>query len=92
MFTQKDIAKMLRKLGRVADALAVIAPVHADLERQRTPNGWIHEEMAECLLATGRAVESRPLFKRAYEALREDQWVQQHDPVKLVRLAEEAGK
>lgn len=91
IFTRKDMAQMLRKLGQCQQALEVIQPVADDLAAQGQSNGWIDEELAECLLQAGRAEDARPLFRRAYDALRTDAWVQQHDPAKLVRLRELAG-
>ena len=86
MYTQKDIARMLRGLGRTGDALETIRPIYETLEVKQQPDGWIDEEMAECLLATGRAEEARSLFGRAYETLRKDRWVIRNDPAKLERL------
>jgi tetratricopeptide (TPR) repeat protein len=91
IYTQKDIARMLRKLGRAEEALTVIRPIHESLEAQSKPDGWIDEEMAECLLITGGEAKARPLFKRAYESLRTDAWVRKNDPDKLDRLKAMGG-
>ena len=79
---RRTLAKMLRKLGRVPEAMAVIRPVYEATERTGKLDGWIDEEMAECLLAEGQSAEAKPLFGRAYEALKEDDWVKQHEPAK----------
>lgn len=86
MYTQKDIAKMLRKLGRTHEAMEIIKPIYDQLDQKKQPDGWIDEEMAECLLAENKSAEARPLFRRAYDALRTDPWVLKNDPAKLVRL------
>jgi len=91
IYTQKDIARMLRALGRAEEALAMIRPIHDDLEAKKRPDGWIDEEMAECLAATGCEAEARPLFGRAYEALKGDLWVVRNDAGKLERLRNMTG-
>ena len=86
MFATKDIARCLRLLGDVDEALASIEPVHAKLAAAGTPDGWISEEYAECLLAKGRVEEARPHFAAALELLGSDPWVLQHEPAKIERL------
>jgi tetratricopeptide (TPR) repeat protein len=86
LFATKDIARCLRLLGGVDEALATIEPVHASLAAAGTPDGWISEEYAECLLARGKADEARPHFATALELLSNDPWVLQHEPAKIERL------
>jgi tetratricopeptide (TPR) repeat protein len=86
MFATKDIAKCLRLLGDVNEALATIEPVHAKLAAEGQRDGWISEEYAECLLAQGKADEARPHFAAALELLGNDPWVLEHEPAKLARL------
>jgi len=92
LYTNKDIAKMLRKLGRIDEATTLIQPLHEALESKGQPDGWIDEEYAECLLAAGKDTQARPLFARAYEAQKHSAWVQQHEPAKLERLKQLACK
>jgi hypothetical protein len=47
-------------------------------------DGYVFEEIAECLLALGRDDEARPSFARAYELLSRDP--DEVDPVRLERL------
>jgi tetratricopeptide (TPR) repeat protein len=91
MYTLKDQARMLRLLGRVDRATAIIRPIHERLEKAGKPDGWISEEHAECLLAAGRADEATPHFKVAHQLLKADAWVLKHDPAKLERLRRLAG-
>ena len=86
LFATKDIAKCLRLLGDVDEALSMIAPVHAKLASEGKRDGWISEEYAECLLAQGKAADARPHFSTALELLSDDPWVARHDPAKLERL------
>lgn len=85
-YTQKDIAKMLRLLGRTTEALAVIEPLHARLTSEGKQDGWIDEELAECLLALGKSADAKPLFQRTYESQKNEPWVVQNEPKKLERL------
>ncbi|HEY7093737.1 MAG TPA: hypothetical protein VH393_11185 [Ktedonobacterales bacterium] len=49
-------------------------------------DGYIYEEIAECLAALGRAGEARPYFTRAYETLSRDPWLAESEPARLERL------
>lgn len=91
LYTRKDMARMLRLLGHTEEALVLIQTVAEGLSQGHLTDGWIDEEFAECLLQAGRKTEARPLFCRAYHALREDAWVRQHDPAKLQRLQSLCG-
>ena len=72
--------------------MQTIAPVYDEVQRQGKADSWIDEEMAECLLASGKAAEAKPLFARAYEVQKDDVWVQQHEAGKLERMKKLAGK
>lgn len=84
-----SIAKTYRFLGRVQEALALQMQLLADIERRGDqPDGYVHEEIAECLLALGRPEEARPHFGRAWEVLHQDPWLQRDQPERLARLAD----
>jgi tetratricopeptide (TPR) repeat protein len=86
VYTLKDQSRMLRRLGRVDRAGAIISPVHERLRQRGEPDGWISEEYAECLLASGDAAAAKPHFAAAHELLSRDPWVLKNDPAKLDRL------
>jgi tetratricopeptide (TPR) repeat protein len=86
MYTMKDQARMLRLMGKIDRATAIVRPIHERLEAEGKPDGWISEEYAECLLAAGRADEATPHFKTAYALLKDDAWVLKNEPAKLDRL------
>jgi tetratricopeptide (TPR) repeat protein len=86
IFATKDIAKCLRLLGDVDEALATIAPVHANLEASGQRDGWISEEYAECLLAKGTERDALPHFEAALELLSKDGWIIANDPAKVDHL------
>jgi tetratricopeptide (TPR) repeat protein len=68
------------------------------LERQRTlweaaqeagdSDGFIQEELGECLLALGREEEARPWFSQAHQILSQDPWLTANEPARIVRLKE----
>lgn len=59
------VAKMLRVLGRVEEGLAI----QRELEQAGGSDGFVEEEIAECLHALGKPDDARPYFRTAYEKL-----------------------
>jgi tetratricopeptide (TPR) repeat protein len=81
------IGRTLRSLQRTAEALALQEELLiAWEESEEEQDGYVFEEIAECLLILGRATESRPYFAQAYAMLHQDRWlvVQEHE--RLQRL------
>jgi tetratricopeptide (TPR) repeat protein len=52
------VAKSLRMLGRPAEAAALLEQAVAWTEQVGRPDGWFHEELAECYAALGREDEA----------------------------------
>ena len=52
--------------------LALHVVLVSEAEAANEPDGYFHEELAECLHASGRADEAKPHFRRAYEELSKD--------------------
>jgi tetratricopeptide (TPR) repeat protein len=80
------VARCLRSLGRVPEALAMQEALLAETEAAGRPDGFVHEELGECLLLLGRADEARPRFRRAHELLAKDPWLARDEPARLERL------
>jgi len=81
-----SIAKMFRLLGRVDEALVIQERL---LETKgAAADGYVPEELAECLYALGREAEARPRFAQAYDMLSQDPWLVRNEAVRLERLAE----
>ena len=84
---QWSIAKTYRKLGRVNEALAMQQKL---LEREDTRDnaneGYVREEIGECLLALDKPREAAPHFARAWELLHTDPWLSRDEPERLARL------
>ena len=82
------VARCLRSLGRVDEALAEQHALAGELAAESLDDGYVDEEVAECLLALGRSEEARPSFARAAELLAVDPAV---TPERLERLRAAAG-
>jgi tetratricopeptide (TPR) repeat protein len=80
------IAKTHRMLGRVEEALKEQVSIQGECERAGEPDGYTHEEIAECLLALGKPAEAKPEFARAYKMLSQDPWFPPDEPERLQRL------
>ena len=87
------IARCLRSLGRVEEALVSQRQLHHEAESGGgASHGFVHEELGECLLALQRHGEAAPHFAQAYELLQQDQWLASTQPQRLKRLLELAGR
>jgi hypothetical protein len=80
------VARCLRSLGCVGEALAEQRALAADLEAAGEVDGYIDEEIGECLLALGRDDEARPFLGRAYAELSGDAGLQADKPERLACL------
>jgi tetratricopeptide (TPR) repeat protein len=81
------VGRTLRSLQRTSEALALQEELLAAWEQStEEQDGYVFEEMAECLLLLGRIAESRPYFAQAYVKLREDRWLLAQQSERLQRL------
>lgn len=79
------LGRVLRSLQRTTEALALQEELLAEWEKsEEEPDGYIFEEIAECLLVLGRTAESQPYFAQAYARLHhhQDIWLVAQDPEK----------
>ena len=81
-----SVGKCLRSLGRLDEALSVQLELATDHARAGTDDGYVHEELAEILLAQGKAGEAGPHFARAHEQLSQDEGFAQKEPDRLARM------
>jgi tetratricopeptide (TPR) repeat protein len=87
-----SVGRALRSCGHVERALAVQESLAQSMATGE-PDGYVFEEIGECLLALGRDAEARPWFARAWSALSTDEWLVRTEPDRLDRLRElSAGK
>src|SRR5262249_40776406 len=78
--------RALRALRRTQESLARQIDLLAARRRAGARDGYVHEEIGECLLLLGRAVEAQPHFARAYEVSSQDGWLAATEPARLERL------
>lgn len=80
------VARTLRSLGRMHEALAIQTQLLAQLTELDESDGYVNEEIAECLWALGRMDEARFQFGQAYALLSADPRLAQDEPARLERL------
>ena len=80
------VARCLRSLGRLEQALAEQQALAAELEAEGDVDGYVDEELGECLLALGRSDEARPYFSHAYAELSGNSEIRANEPERLERL------
>ncbi|MBM3465245.1 MAG: tetratricopeptide repeat protein [Armatimonadetes bacterium] len=77
------LGRCLRSLGRLPEAL--------EIQQRLTrfdQDGYVAEEMAECLLALGQGAKARPWFAKAHALLSADAWMVKNEAARLKRLQE----
>jgi tetratricopeptide (TPR) repeat protein len=82
-----SVARMLRALGRCEEALAEQRALSREYEAAGAEDGYVSEEIAECLLALGRDEEARAHFERAHRLLSADAHLVAAQASRLDRLA-----
>lgn len=81
------VGRTLRSLQRTAEALALQQELLAEWEKSgEQQDGYVSEEIAECLFALGRVAESQAYFAQAYALLSQDRWLVAQESQRLQRL------
>jgi hypothetical protein len=75
----------------VGEALAIQQSLRSERERLDKPDGYVYEELGECLWAMGRKDDARPWFGKAHAVLAKDPWLQRDEAARLARLERLAG-
>jgi tetratricopeptide (TPR) repeat protein len=83
---QWSIGKVLRKLGKLEEALAIQKALLAELGIGGARDGRLYEELAECLQSLKRTTEAQLYFELAYRELSDDDWVTDNQPLALKRM------
>lgn len=86
-----SVAKVLRLLGRADEALKMQEALLAAWTSDDESDGYVYEELGECLLALDRPDEAKPYFGKAYEILSQDPWLKAEEPDRLNRLRDLGG-
>jgi tetratricopeptide (TPR) repeat protein len=81
------VARTLRSLGQIEEALSRQMALRDEFDSSGESDGYVFEEIAECLLLLNRGPEARPYFRKAYEFLAQDPWLSANESERLARLA-----
>lgn len=82
------VARTLRSLNRVEEALVKQLDLKEEFDSSGESDGYVFEEIGECLLLLNRGNEARAYFAQAYEQLSKDSWLAQKEKERLARLKE----
>jgi tetratricopeptide (TPR) repeat protein len=85
------VARALRSLGRVTEALDMQRALQTELAADGVTDGYVPEEIGECLLLLGQPEEARPYFANAYAQLSKDEWLVANETARLERLKQLGG-
>jgi tetratricopeptide (TPR) repeat protein len=80
------VARCLRSLGRTQEALAMQQANLESAQEANAPDGFIQEELGECLLDLGRESDAEAHFTRAFEVLSNNEWLVANEPHRIARL------
>ena len=80
------VARALRSLNRVEEALSKQLMLEEELESAGETDGYVFEEIGECLLALNRSREASVYFTKAHEALSQDTCLMEQEPARMARL------
>ena len=80
------VARAKRSLEQTEEALTMQQSLLEEHEAAGTRDGYVFEEIAECLLTLHRPDEARTYFMRAYQELSKDDWLRENESERLDRL------
>lgn len=82
-----SVARVLRALGRLDEALTRQQTILHEIETTGVKSdGFVYEEIGECLMALGQEAAARPYFAQAYTHLAQQTWLVKGEPARLERL------
>ena len=85
------VARCLRSMNRIDDALSKQMALKAEFDSIGESDGYVDEEIGECLLLLKRESEAKPYFAKAYELLSQDEWMMANEPERMKRMKELGG-
>jgi tetratricopeptide (TPR) repeat protein len=80
------VARTLRSMDRVEEALSLQMELKKEFESAHETDGYVFEEIGECILALNRPDDAQSYFAEAYKLLSEDIWLKEQEPKRLERL------
>ncbi|TET98598.1 MAG: tetratricopeptide repeat protein [Candidatus Stahlbacteria bacterium] len=85
-------ARTYRSLDRIDEALEIQRALAKEIEQKGLEtDGYVYEELGECLLLLEKKEEARKYFKIAYDFLSKNEWLKANEPERLERLKELGG-
>jgi hypothetical protein len=75
-------------MNRVAEALSHQMDLEKEFESANEKDGYVFEEIGECLLALNRRQAAQPYFAEAYQLLSQDVSLSEQEPARLERLSQ----
>jgi len=81
-----SVARRMRALNRVEEALVIQQAIQKELDQSGATDGYVQEELGECLLLLNRADEAQAHFATAYKTLIQDPWLVENEAPRLERL------
>ena len=85
------VARCLRSLNRLDEALYKQLALYGEIESAGEVDGFVYEEIGECLLALQRGEEAKPYFAKAFEVLSKDEWLVENERDRIMRLKQFGG-
>lgn len=82
------VARCLRALGRVQEALDIQTELLNEITNANKVNGYVFLEMAECTLLLQRNEEAKSYFESAYKILSTNSWLIDNRNSELSRMQE----
>lgn len=79
------VARYLRSLGRVSEALAILRELETEHKAGSEPDGYVYEELAACLVLLHDPA-ARSYLALAYAQLSRDPWPAERELKRLERL------
>ncbi len=81
------VARTYRSLERIDEALGIQRALEVEIDdKGLPPDGYVYEELGECLLLIGEEEEAQDYFRKAYDILSKDEWLKANQPERLERL------
>lgn len=82
-----SVGRAARSAGQLERALSIQQQLEAEIGMEM-PDGYVYEEIAECLLALGNDLAAARWFRQAHLTLSTDPWLVANEPLRLNRLRE----
>ena len=82
------VARCLRSMSHIEEALSKQLALKAEFDSIGGSDGYVDEEIGECLLLLKRENEAKPYFAKAYELLSQDDWMMENEAERMKRMKE----